>query len=111
LPISAIASASNNRSGASPSFRTSSQFGPSEPDRPEICPAYHSGLELSRSGEEAWNRRSEETIARIREAGVARVIDLSEDEVAAFGAVLLPITERLVSEMGAQAVFSAMRGE
>jgi len=71
----------------------------------------HSGLELSRSGEEAWNRRSEETIARIREAGVARVIDLSEDEVAAFGAVLLPITERLVSEMGAQAVFSAMRGE
>jgi len=40
FPYPAIASASNNRSGASPSFRTSSQFGPSEPDRPEICPAY-----------------------------------------------------------------------
>lgn len=70
-----------------------------------------SGPELSRSGEEGWNRIADETMARIRAAGVSRVIDLSQDEIDGFGAVLIPLTERLVTEMGAQDVLAAMRGE
>lgn len=71
----------------------------------------NSGVVLSRSGEEGWNGRAEDVLAEVRADASNTVIDLTEEEIAAFGALTMPVTDRLVAEMGAEAVLAAMRGE
>lgn len=71
----------------------------------------HSGIGLSRSGEEAWNARATETVEKLRETGDNTVIELTEEEVQAFAELTLPVTDRLIAEMGAEEVLAAMRGE
>jgi TRAP-type C4-dicarboxylate transport system substrate-binding protein len=70
----------------------------------------NSGKGLSQSGEEAWNGRATETIQKLRDAGDNTVIDLSEEEIQAFGDLTLPVTDKLIADMGAEDVLAAMRG-
>ena len=70
----------------------------------------NSGIELSRSGEEAWNERAAETLDMLRDDPNETVIDLTEEEIEAFAEVLLPVTDRLIEEMGAEDVLAAMQG-
>ncbi|WP_265515744.1 TRAP transporter substrate-binding protein [Nitratireductor luteus] len=71
----------------------------------------HSGRELSKSGEEGWNARAVETIQALRDAGNNTVVDLNPEEVEAFAELTLPVTEKLIAEMGAEDVLAAMRGQ
>lgn len=71
----------------------------------------NSGIGLSRSGEEHWNAKAEATIKQIRAAGNNTVIDLTEAEAAAFGKKVLPVTDKIVKELGAADVLSAMQGK
>lgn len=69
------------------------------------------GRELSRSGEEGWNARADQTIQALRDTGDNTVVDLSEDEIAAFADITLPVTEAVVAEIGAEDVLATMKGE
>ncbi len=67
------------------------------------------GRSLSQSGEEGWNGRATKTIEALRSADNT-VIDLTEEEVAAFAELTLPVTEAIVAEIGAEDVLATMRG-
>jgi TRAP-type C4-dicarboxylate transport system substrate-binding protein len=71
----------------------------------------HSGVKLSRSGEEHWNARAKATIMGLRAAGDNTVIDLDADGAAAFAKLLLPVTDQIIAKMGAQDILSAMQGK
>ncbi|MBL4810813.1 MAG: TRAP transporter substrate-binding protein [Rhodobacteraceae bacterium] len=66
---------------------------------------------LSESAEAGWNARALSVIEGLRATGDNNVIDLSDDEIAGFAALTLPVTDAIVSELGAQAVLAAMQGE
>ncbi|RVV97895.1 TRAP transporter substrate-binding protein [Mesobaculum littorinae] len=69
------------------------------------------GEPLSKSAEDAWNAKAEETIAGLREDDGTTVIDLSDDEAAAFGELTEPVTDQIVSDLGAEDTLAAMKGE
>jgi TRAP-type C4-dicarboxylate transport system substrate-binding protein len=71
----------------------------------------NSGIGLSRSGEEHWNARANETIKQLRAAGNNTVIDLTSEEIAAFSKKVAPVTEKIVKELGAEDVLAAMQGK
>lgn len=71
----------------------------------------HSGLELSRKGEEAWNARAAQVMDEVRADSANTVIDLTDEEIASFAEIIMPVTERLISQMGAEDVLAAMRGD
>lgn len=68
------------------------------------------GRALSQSAEEGWNARAEQVIEQIKAAGDNTVIELTDEEAAAFGALTLPVTEQIISDMGAEDVLSSMKG-
>lgn len=73
------------------------------------------GVDLSRSGEEGWNAVATETLTALRADPAKTVIDLSEDEIAAFNARTLPVRDTVVGELDGQglpasAVLAAMTG-
>ena len=49
-------------------------------------------------------------IADAKAAGDNTVIELSEDEVAAFAAITLAIRDKVIAGQGAEAVYTAMQG-
>ncbi|PJE27450.1 TRAP-type C4-dicarboxylate transport system, substrate-binding protein [Pseudooceanicola antarcticus] len=69
------------------------------------------GAPLSESAEKAWNALADKTIAMLEADPAKTVINLSDEEVAAFGAVTEPLTAKLVADLGAEDVFAAMSGE
>lgn len=71
----------------------------------------NTGIVLSKSAEDAWRARAAETIEGLKASGDNTVIELTDEEAAAFGELTLPVTEKMVSELGAEEVFTAMRGE
>ncbi|AMM86393.1 TRAP transporter substrate-binding protein [Martelella sp. AD-3] len=71
----------------------------------------YAGEYLSESAETAWNRVAEETIAGLEADPDKTVITLDADQAAAFGALTIPVTEEIVSELGAEDVLASMRGE
>ncbi len=71
----------------------------------------YAGEYLSESAETAWNRVAEETIAGLEADPAKTVITLDADQVAAFGAITIPVTEEIVTELGAEDVLASMRGE
>ncbi|GKX34227.1 MAG: C4-dicarboxylate ABC transporter substrate-binding protein [Rhizobiaceae bacterium MnEN-MB40S] len=81
------------------------------PDALKAAIDKNSGRSLSQSGEEGWNARADDVLQSIKDAGDNTVIVLSDDEAAAFGELTLPVTDKLIAEMNAQDVLSAMRGE
>ena len=70
-----------------------------------------SGEWLSQSAETGWNAKADQTIASLKANPAKTVIELSEDEAGAFGALTMPITERIVGEIGGEDVLKAMRGQ
>ena len=71
----------------------------------------NSGRKLSKSAEDGWNARALQVIESMKAAGDNTVIELSDDEAAAFGAITLPVTENIVSGRNAEIVLKTMRGE
>ena len=70
----------------------------------------NSGRMLSKSAEDGWNARAEQVKQSLIDAGDNNVIDLSEEEVAAFGAITEPVAEKIVGEAGNEDVLSVMSG-
>lgn len=75
-----------------------------------------SGYELSKSGEEGWNARADEMLARLRADPSKTVIDLTPEEAAAFNAITVGVTDKVVAELDARglpasAVRAAMIGQ
>lgn len=71
----------------------------------------NSGMILSKSGEEHWNARADETIKALREAGDNTVIDLDESVIAQFSELITPVTNTIVSELKAEDILAAMQGK
>lgn len=69
------------------------------------------GRRLSQFAEEGWLESANAVTDRIKAAGNNTVIELSEEESAAFDMRTEPVTEEIVRELGAGEVLSAMRGE
>ncbi|WP_432696650.1 TRAP transporter substrate-binding protein [Marinobacterium sp. YM272] len=68
-----------------------------------------SGRELSKSGEMAWNKLAVETMDRLRADTDSTVVDLTEEQIAAFSAIAEPFVEKSLEEIdGGKAVLDAM---
>lgn len=69
------------------------------------------GEPLSKSAEDAWNALADKTLAMLEADPDKTVINLSDDEIAAFGDITGPLTAELVADLGAEDVFAVMSGE
>ena len=74
-----------------------------------------SGEALSRSGEENWNRVAGEVLDELRADPEKTVIDLTEEESAAFNEITVGVRDQVISELDAEGkpasdVLSAMTG-
>lgn len=69
------------------------------------------GLPLSKSAEDAWNAKADQTIIDLKANSKNTVIELSADEIDAFGKLTLPVAEKVVAEVDSGAdVMQAMHG-
>ncbi|HEY0212087.1 MAG TPA: TRAP transporter substrate-binding protein [Paenirhodobacter sp.] len=68
------------------------------------------GRDLSRRAEAAWNARGQAAIAALRGRGPDVVTDLTPEGRAAFDALLLPLTQKMVADLHAQDALITMRG-
>lgn len=67
---------------------------------------------LSKSAEDGWNAKAQRVIESIKASGDNTVIELSDEEAAAFGKLTLPVTDRIVGEIdGGKDILAAMRGK
>lgn len=65
--------------------------------------------ELSRHAEALWNEKADAALTALRaEGGI--VDDLNADEIAAFEAILLPLTKTAIEKQGAAAAYNALLG-
>jgi len=71
----------------------------------------NSGRKLSKSAEDGWNARAAQVKESLIAAGDNNVIDLSAEESAAFGEITIPVTQKIVSELGAEDVLATMSGK
>ncbi|GAB4356154.1 MAG: TRAP transporter substrate-binding protein [Oricola sp.] len=71
----------------------------------------NSGRGLSKSAEDGWNNRAMQVKESLIAAGDNTVIDLTADEAAAFGAITIPVTDKIVKELGAEDVLATMKGK
>lgn len=69
------------------------------------------GEVLSKSAEEAWMATAAAALEAARADTKNTVIDLTPEEAAAFDAILAPVTEAYVEEVGGAETLAAMRGE
>lgn len=69
-----------------------------------------SGRALSNHAERLWRAKGETALQGLRDRDPAIVTDLTDDETAAFDAILLPLTERLVKDQGAEEALATLRG-
>lgn len=67
------------------------------------------GCGLSNNAEAAWNATGEAGVARARGDAKNTFSDLTAEEIAAFEAVVLPVTEAYVAEVGGDAALAAMK--
>lgn len=71
----------------------------------------NSGRGLSKSAEDGWNARAEQVIEQISSTGDNTIIELSDEEAAAFGALTLPVARQVVDQTaGGQEAYDIMRG-
>jgi len=71
----------------------------------------NSGRKLSASAEEGWNAKADSTIEALKASGDNTVIELSDGEIEAFGALTIPVTEKIVKGAGAEDVLATMTGQ
>lgn len=69
------------------------------------------GRPLSKSAEDGWNAAADRVVAEINATGDNTVYTLSADERAAFEALVLPISDQVVAEVGGEDVLATMQGE
>ena len=69
------------------------------------------GRKLSKSAEDGWGARAVSVIESLKAAGDNTVIELTSDEAAKFGALTLPVKDKIVAELGAEDVLKAMQGQ
>jgi TRAP-type C4-dicarboxylate transport system substrate-binding protein len=69
------------------------------------------GRKLSESAEAGWNARAASVVESLKAAGDNTVIELSDEEADAFGELTLPVTGKIVGELGAENVLKAMQGQ
>ena len=81
------------------------------PDEAKAALGTEMRAELSRRAEEAWIATAEAGIEAARASDRTTVIDLSEDEIAAFDAALSPVTDAYIAQVGGEAALAAMRGQ
>lgn len=70
-----------------------------------------SGRGLSKSAEDAWNAKADQTIIDLKANSANTVIELSAGEVEAFAKLTLPVAEKVIADLGGADVLKAMRGE
>ncbi|MAC76976.1 MAG: C4-dicarboxylate ABC transporter substrate-binding protein [Rhodobacteraceae bacterium] len=70
-----------------------------------------SGLVLSESAEVAWNATADAAMEAARASGDNNVIDLTDDEIAAFAEAVAPVTDAYVAQVGGEAALAAMLGD
>jgi TRAP-type C4-dicarboxylate transport system substrate-binding protein len=68
------------------------------------------GKPLSKSAEDAWHATADAAIQAARDSGDNTVIDLSEEEIAAFAEAVAPVTQSYVDAVGGADALAAMRG-
>lgn len=71
----------------------------------------NSGRMLSKSAEDGWNAKAKATIESMKASGDNNVIELSDDEAAAFGELTVPVTQKIVTDLGAEDVYATMTGQ
>jgi len=71
----------------------------------------NSGRKLSKSAEDGWNAKAAATVEALKATGDNTVIELSDDEIAAFGEITVPVTQKIVQELGAGDVYATMSGQ
>lgn len=67
------------------------------------------GRKLSQSAEEGWNARAVQVIEQLKADSGNTVYELTADETAKFAELTVPVTQKIVTEMGAQDVLDAMQ--
>jgi TRAP-type C4-dicarboxylate transport system substrate-binding protein len=71
----------------------------------------NSGRGLSKLAEDGWNARAIDVINAITTAGDNTIIELTDDEAAAFGEFTLPVAAGVIGQIaGGQEVYDTMRG-
>ncbi|PCI85146.1 MAG: C4-dicarboxylate ABC transporter substrate-binding protein [Hyphomicrobiales bacterium] len=81
------------------------------PDSHKAAIDAHSGISLSKSGEEYWNERADATIVDLRADSGNTMVDLDAAGIAAFGAITFPVTDQVIADMGGEAVLEAMQAK
>ncbi|MEZ5935299.1 MAG: TRAP transporter substrate-binding protein [Alphaproteobacteria bacterium] len=72
----------------------------------------HSGRALSKSAEDAWNAKADQTIADLKADAGNTVIELSDEEITPFADLTLPVADKVIASVpGGGDVVKAMRGE
>ncbi|MEO8241917.1 MAG: TRAP transporter substrate-binding protein [bacterium] len=67
---------------------------------------------LSAHAEEGWNARADQVWQGLKETGDNTVIELTPEEVAAFGAITLPVRDQVIATVdGGADVLAAMQGK
>lgn len=67
------------------------------------------GRPVSTSAETAWNITSDAGVARARQDAKNTFVDLTEEEVAAFAELVIPVTQSYVAAVGGEAALAAMQ--
>jgi len=70
-----------------------------------------SGAELSKSAEDAWLATANAALDAARADAKNTIVDLTDDEIAAFTEAVSEVTDSYVDSVGGEATMAAMRGE
>jgi len=70
-----------------------------------------SGMALSKSAEDAWLATADAGVADMRAAGTSTVVDLTDEEIAAFTDAVSDVVNAYVTANGGEAALAALRGE
>ncbi|WP_373354905.1 TRAP transporter substrate-binding protein [Pseudoroseicyclus sp. CXY001] len=71
----------------------------------------NSGRVLSESAETGWYAANDRVLESIAATGDNAIVELTDEEAAAFAELTLPVTDAVVAELGADDILAAMQGE
>lgn len=69
------------------------------------------GRKLSKSAEDAWFAKADKVLQDMKDAGNNTIITLTDAQRKAFEDLTYPVTQKVVKERGAEAIYKTMRGE
>lgn len=80
------------------------------PDDQKAAIDANSGRGLSKSAEDAWNARAQKTIGELKANPDKTVIELDDAGIEAFAKLTLPVSRKVIADLGADDVVKAMQG-